>query len=46
MTPFGGGTVLNATIDLGRGIQERVRLEFDEYGRQQRGAWRAGVVTR
>jgi hypothetical protein len=46
MTPAGGGTTLHATIDLGRGIQERVRLEFDDQGRQQRGAWRAGVINR
>jgi hypothetical protein len=44
MTPAGGGIVLHAEIDLGRGIRERVRLEFDDRGRQQRGAWNAGVL--
>jgi hypothetical protein len=41
---LGGPTVLNAVIDLGRGISERVRLEFDENGRQVRNAYRAGVA--
>jgi TP901 family phage tail tape measure protein len=42
----GGGIVLHADIDLGRGIRERVRLEFDDQGRQTRGAWAAGVLPR
>lgn len=45
MTPAGEGAVLHAVIDLGRGITERVRLEFDAQGRQQHGAWRAGALT-
>jgi hypothetical protein len=44
MTPAGGGIVLHAEIDLGRGVKERFRLEFDERGRQQRGSYNAGVL--
>jgi hypothetical protein len=45
MTPAGAATVLHAEIDLGEGIRQRVRLEFDAQGRQMRGAWNAGVAA-
>jgi hypothetical protein len=44
MTPEGTPTVLHAVIDLGRGIEQRITLHFDEQGRQTRGAWNAGVL--
>ena len=42
VVPAGGGIVLNAVIDLGEGIRQRVRLEFDRQGRQLSGAYLAG----
>jgi hypothetical protein len=41
--PRGATIVLRAELDLGRGIKERVRVEFDEFGRQVSGGYLAGV---
>jgi TP901 family phage tail tape measure protein len=44
MLSGGSPIVLDAVIDLGRGITQRIKLEFDEQGRQLKGAYMAGLT--
>ncbi|MEV6879544.1 hypothetical protein [Amycolatopsis sp. NPDC051128] len=40
---FGGPRVIELTVDLGKGIQERIRIDLDDAGRQTRRAVAAGT---